>query len=549
MKKIHNSIVLIILAALTGGSVFAQDKSLSEVIDVIRPYKPVLADAVKIKSNPEINDKDIYKAEVEYQVKPIKLDSNYKSGLVAPEKPGKETVPKLFTSYLKAGMGNRWNNLFDFTINNSQNKDWQWGLISHHLGASGKPSDMSFNEQSAHVFAKRIFYGATWGGGFGYDRASTYFYGYDHSDTAFAKFNKKDLRQRFHTFEAQTEVLTTNKKNDALNFGLTAKTYYMYDFYKANETGLKSDLFFDKRYDRNVFNLGVSADFSKYNDSIDVTNGLLKITPSYSLKKDSTSYMKIGLMVATEFGQAQKVHAYPIAHLEYTVIPQYFVPFGGVYGNSTKNSFRSYSTENPYLSNRITLRNTHEKIALYAGFTTHYKAAYLKTQLTYSVIDSLPLFITDSADTKRFVVVYDGKNSIRTTFTTEMQYHFSEKIRTWARADLYAYNTSKQLHAWNLPSGKLQVGFQYNIAKKFIAHANIYSIGKRYARLDNSAAVNTPSRVLKPVTDLNVSLEYRYSKTLSFFTRFNNIAGMKYERWLNYPAYGFNFLAGLTFAL
>jgi outer membrane receptor protein involved in Fe transport len=46
--------------------------------------------------------------------------------------------------------------------------------------------------------------------------------------------------------------------------------------------------------------------------------------------------------------------------------------------------------------------------------------------------------------------------------------------------------------------------------------------------------------------DLNLGVEYRYSKNVSAFINFNNILNNKYERWYRYPVYGFNMLGGLT---
>ena len=47
--------------------------------------------------------------------------------------------------------------------------------------------------------------------------------------------------------------------------------------------------------------------------------------------------------------------------------------------------------------------------------------------------------------------------------------------------------------------------------------------------------------------DINLGAEYRYSKMLSFFVNFNNIANTRYYRWEKYPSQRFNLMAGLTF--
>ena len=49
--------------------------------------------------------------------------------------------------------------------------------------------------------------------------------------------------------------------------------------------------------------------------------------------------------------------------------------------------------------------------------------------------------------------------------------------------------------------------------------------------------------------DANLGLEYRYSKLLSFWARFNNLAAQKYYLYNNYPSYRFRVMLGFTYAL
>ena len=44
-------------------------------------------------------------------------------------------------------------------------------------------------------------------------------------------------------------------------------------------------------------------------------------------------------------------------------------------------------------------------------------------------------------------------------------------------------------------------------------------------------------------------IEYRYSKLLSFWVSFNNLAAQKYYLYHNYPSYRFRAMLGLTYAL
>jgi hypothetical protein len=49
--------------------------------------------------------------------------------------------------------------------------------------------------------------------------------------------------------------------------------------------------------------------------------------------------------------------------------------------------------------------------------------------------------------------------------------------------------------------------------------------------------------------NLNLSAEYRYSKILSFWARFNNISYNRYYEWAYYPSMRFLGMIGFTYSL
>lgn len=52
---------------------------------------------------------------------------------------------------------------------------------------------------------------------------------------------------------------------------------------------------------------------------------------------------------------------------------------------------------------------------------------------------------------------------------------------------------------------------------------------------------------LKSYFDLNAHVGYRYNERLTGFLKLNNIANQDYERWINYPVQGFQFLVGASY--
>ena len=100
------------------------------------------------------------------------------------------------------------------------------------------------------------------------------------------------------------------------------------------------------------------------------------------------------------------------------------------------------------------------------------------------------------------------------------------------------------------PNYDLTLSGIYNLKSKIIIKADIFAIGSQWALtkdVETADSITYKPLLLKGIVDCNLGAEYRYSKMLSFFINFNNIANMRYQRWERYPTQRFNFMLGLTF--
>ena len=60
----------------------------------------------------------------------------------------------------------------------------------------------------------------------------------------------------------------------------------------------------------------------------------------------------------------------------------------------------------------------------------------------------------------------------------------------------------------------------------------------------NNDAVNTGT-----LFDLNLGAAYQVNDKLGVFVDLNNVTNQKFQRWNNYPNFGFNMMAGFTLKL
>ena len=80
------------------------------------------------------------------------------------------------------------------------------------------------------------------------------------------------------------------------------------------------------------------------------------------------------------------------------------------------------------------------------------------------------------------------------------------------------------------------------------------AIGKRKLVVNGdllSAKALFPKEIVDMSAHFNLSLfaEYRYSKILSFWTKFDNLTTNRYYEWAYYPSQRFLFMVGFTYSL
>ncbi len=56
------------------------------------------------------------------------------------------------------------------------------------------------------------------------------------------------------------------------------------------------------------------------------------------------------------------------------------------------------------------------------------------------------------------------------------------------------------------------------------------------------------AKQLKGSMDLTAGAEFNIVKNIKLWAQFNNILGKEYQRWNQYPVYGFNFMGGVVFS-
>jgi outer membrane receptor protein involved in Fe transport len=92
----------------------------------------------------------------------------------------------------------------------------------------------------------------------------------------------------------------------------------------------------------------------------------------------------------------------------------------------------------------------------------------------------------------------------------------------------------------------LELDASYKISPKFTLSTGVDIIGSRWIQ---DSGLPDGMFKLKPMADVNLKLNYQYSKVFSLFADFYNLADRSYMIWNQYPSQRFNFLFGFSYKL
>jgi len=561
MKQINKSGIMkkwnfiVIAAVLLSLNMFVvAQESIDKEIVVVKPYEPVLSDAHKINLLPEITDTTTVKPTFIYQITPKQYETEYEIKRIKAATLGAESLEKLYKSYLKLGVGNYFVPNLEININSLRSRDKWFGVYLKHNSINGKIKlengdkvNPGFNQNIALVEGKKIFKKSVLSGYLSPQFYGINFYGYNpvlNPDSI--NMQKDSIRQHYLYADAGFRMQSAYKDSLHLNYDLGVNYGYTKDRFDYSEHAFRFSSEFNKQFKANV--IGLKAGVSHYLtpevfDS--VNNTVIRISPWYSKSTPDYAY-KIGVnMIADLYGDETNFHFQPLAFLSISLLNKIMVPYFGIEGNLEENYFGKISRENMYIMPGLSVKNTNHKIIGFIGLKGNYysKLSY-HLGFNYTISDNMYFFVNDTAGNigNKFLVEYDDAE--RVNFLAEMIFRPLDKLSFTVKGNYYHYNLDSLEYAWHKPSGDLSLFAEYNIKNKILLEGSVMYIGPRYAR----AIPGVPVK-LKGYTDLSLGLEYRYSKVLSAFIRFNNILGMNQEPWLYYPGMRLNALFGFTYAL
>jgi hypothetical protein len=528
--------------------------SLSEEIVVTTAYKPVLADAVKIRINPDLEDKTPFKAPLTYFPidKRLELNTDIKP-LDAMKRP-REQDSALTNNYVKAGLGSLKTTYGEAYFNNGKDQALQVGGYLKHFAQDGTLYDQNSAKEEAGVFAKSIGDVNSLTGSINYNYNSNYFFGYDPlNPPAILQVDK----QHFSTISAEGQLAKNYKdvEND-FTYALKIKAYSFTDAYQAKESNVVLSGFLNETVKQFYAGVSGSLDLSTQQDSLyNYNNSLIRVNPYIKFQGDAYK-IDAGISIVDQFGYSSAIYIFPAAKLELQVIPQYVRLFVEAKGDVNKSSLLDFYTTNPFLGQDLPIKNSVDQLDISAGLKgTLAPGLGFKVSVFRNTVKDMPLFVSDfdfSKGYNRFTVIYDDGRSRISGFNGELDYKASEDVDIFGRVEFKDYQMATVAQPWNLPKFKMTAGTVLHISDKVDVTGTLLIRG---SALDPhlTTTVTPTGTVIAPTTinsfaDLSGSVEYHATNRISVFVRVNNILDGTNQTWIYYPDYGFNIFGGVGFA-
>jgi hypothetical protein len=518
-------------------------------VRVVKPYTPTLSDASKINLLPEFNDTIRVNPDFGYVVFPKRFETDYKIDPIKPAKMVGLPISRLYKSQLTLGLGNYNTPFMELIINQSRAKTTQLGFYFNHQSSNGKIKlensekvNAGYNDNLMKLYGKKIFkesvLEADISGGFN----AVQYYGYNPDiDTVLDK--KKNI-QKIYSAGAGLKYYSMHPDSNHLNYKTGLDYGLVNDFYKNTEHKVDFNTALNKKIGDQVVGGDLRIRYLDFTGSQDSANySLIDIAPWYGKNTEDWKFL-VGLNMNYDQSKAI-VSLYPRANFEFNVVPRVLIPYLGISGYNEVNNYAKILHENPFLTPGTYLSNTNHSMVLYGGLKGRYSNQMaFNLKASYEKNDSMYFFVNDSSNVLRntFVATYDNGSVL--SLGAEVSWHQSEKLQILMKANYYDYQLDSLEHPWHKPAFEATVAADYNLRDKILIGTDVFYRGKRYAP-GTSGNVNQ----LKGYIDANLSVEYRYTKVLSFFIRLNNLTASNYQVWNQYPVQRFQVLAGFSYAL
>jgi hypothetical protein len=542
-------LLLILLSWLDG---LAQE--INKEVYVVRPYEPTLSDASKYAFMPQSDENEVTIPSFTYSITPRRLESGFELDPIKPAKLISTSLPKIYNSWLKLGFGNYSTPLAEFNISNLRSRDYAYGAYLYHKSSHGNirllndqkvPAGYAVNQ--VNLYGKRFYSNATLTGNLRLDHHGFNYYGYNTGLDTVPDMDRESTRQRTYLMGFDGGLVSTHTDSAHLNYSFRGTYEYFLDREKNTESRLNINTGANKIFNGLQVGLDLSIDNYRLNTVEDTSvNTVFRMNPWISKRSKDWKFV-LGFQVVSDIADISRFYFYPRASLDIVVVENVLVPYLGLTGELQNSNYAQLSSENPFIVPGLKLENSSTNIHVYGGIKGNISEFLrFRIDVSYKVIKNMHFFVNDTLlDLQnQFRAEYDDIDLI--TYHGQLAVKPSEHFELLLNGTYFDYRMFALKKPWHKPEYEAGLNTRYTWKDKLQFNAGLLITGTRYVR---DYLEPEGMRKLKPVADVNLKVNYMYSKVFSLFVDFYNIADRSYLIWNQYPGQRFNFMMGLTYKL
>lgn len=554
-------------------------------VTVERDFQPVIKDAGKITTLPEILDVRPTKERVVYSeiYQPLPFDKS-----VVPLKPTEVNNDGSLNpraSYLRLGMGNFWNTQGDLALPILRKEKTRLDLTMNHLGTFGeKQHAISKGMLDFNYFMKKVDLYA--GAGMSHQYFNYYGDQYDktgkpvfmdHVATVFQAFNPiydvknveridgmfptirlnelRDLhlsdmlwRYNAHAGFRVSPNAKGQQYNGEMSYEQFSSDHGLKEHIVAAQFGyvtpfMKHRLGFDVEFSNLFYNQHQLPTVNFYN-----FYAVLSLNPYVQMERKQLK-VRAGFNTTMSFVHGRPFSMMPDVSFEWKVLPRVAAFYGGVKGEFASSTLSRIYAENPYVSPDLRVKDYYAPINPYLGLKIRpLHNMLIDAFLDYKFIDDQYFFVNqqyvstmiggDSATlySNRFNVIYADAQQFR--MGGRISYNFKNTVNLQAKAIFNQWSVTGEEYAWMKPAFEADFMTDVNVNRHLNVSAKIFYEGYRHAKLGDTAFR------MDPKLDVNLAASYAFNQTFSAFAKLNNVLNSKYQQFYGYDVQGINFLLG-----
>jgi hypothetical protein len=561
MKKIKLIISLVVLTNMSMAQSGNENGLNAGQVNVVQDYKPTLADAIKINTNPSINDSVPAIPKLDYSNINKTFVTDFKVEPITPAKMKGEPLQKLNNNYAKIGIGNYFTTNLEAYIGSGRSKKMNYAFSGRHFASAGNIKDhgyAGFSENNVKAQASFFVPDHVLNVNGSYKNNSIHYYGFDNdSNDTKPNFTKSQNRQIYNLIDFNSSLLQNTQNDEALYHEFNAGFYNYHDKLKNQENSFNMMAALGKQIGKELYGGRLLFHYFGNQSSPDSSEGAIFTINPFVKTSGKGWHARLGMNVAIVTDEG-KTYFLPDISGKYNIVEEILSVYADIKGYSYRNSFRSLSTANPFISPAINFRTSTIKLDAVGGVRGNVNQhLYYNLNAGYKIIDSMALFVNTPHlyDTLQaaFQVIYDEVKVAR--FYGELGYVLENKITASGWLAFNKYTMKRELKPWQLPALEAGIKGTYNLGDKIILGLDVFYVGTRYAKISQfDKLTNTGvdfkivERKLSGYVDASINAEYRYTKKLAAFIRLNNLAAQQYQIWNNYPSQRINGMLGVNFS-